>query len=359
VSLRVAFRVDASPKIGIGHVMRCLTLADAIAARGGSCRFVSRHLPSHMRRIVEGCGHEAVATAGTPGPVDELAHADWLETSQAADAADTIRALDGSRWDVLVIDHYALDGRWEQALRAVAARVAVIDDLADRAHDCDLLLDQNVYPSMHTRYDGLVPAGCALLIGPDYALVRPDFRLWRERVAPRDGRVRRVMVCFGGVDAGDLTGAALESLGRVDLSGRYVDVVVGASHPRLAAVQEACASAGYECHVQSDRMAELMAAADLAFGAAGSTSWERCAVGLPTLCAATAHNQVAIAQGLEAAGVSVTVGDDGGEAAGAFTAALAPLLEEPQRLARMSRAAWDLVDGLGAGRVCDRILEVA
>lgn len=360
MSQAVAFRVDASRKIGIGHVMRCLTLADALAERGAHIRFVSRHLPPHLREIVLGRGYGCTVFDDTSaGLLDELSHADWLETSQAADAAESARALGDRRWDCVVVDHYALDARWETLIRRVASRILAIDDLADREHDCDLLLDQNVYPGMETRYVGKVPPHCELLIGPRYALLRSEFHQWRERVAPRTGAVGRVMVCFGGVDAGDLTKAALDALRSMGTDGWTVDVVVGASHPRLEATLAACAAAGHTCHVQSDRMAELMASADLALGAAGSTSWERCCVGLPTVCVATAHNQVAIAAGLESRGVAIAVTSENHVSASDVAGVLAQLLADPERVASMSRAAWSLVDGLGADRVRDRVLGVS
>jgi UDP-2,4-diacetamido-2,4,6-trideoxy-beta-L-altropyranose hydrolase len=357
VTPSVAFRVDASQKIGIGHVMRCLTLADALAAHGARTRFISRHLPRHLRDLVRGRGHECAVVAGASfSGRGELTHADWLEASQETDAADTLRALDDRRWDCLVVDHYALDARWETGMREAAARILVIDDLADRAHDCDVLLDQNVYPGMETRYAGKVPVRCEQLIGPRYALLRLEFRQWRERVAPRTGAVKRVMVCFGGVDAENLTEAALDALRSLGLNGSAVDVVIGASHPRIEATRAVCATAGYTCHVQSDRMAELMASADVALGAAGSTSWERCCVGLPTVCVATAHNQVAIAAGLESRGVAVTVAPESPVSAGHVAGVLGHLLADPERVASMSRTAWNLVDGLGAARVRDCVL---
>jgi UDP-2,4-diacetamido-2,4,6-trideoxy-beta-L-altropyranose hydrolase len=358
VSGSIAFRVDASTKIGIGHVMRCLTLADALAAAGARVRFASRHLPPHLRDLVRRRGHECVVfETPSSGPLDELSHGDWLETSQAADASDTAAALADRRWHAIVVDHYALDWRWETALGAVAPRLMVIDDLADRRHDCDVLLDQNVYPDMETRYEGLVPPGCETLIGPEFALLRPEFRAWRERVSPRSGTVERVMVSLGGVDGGDLTRAAIRALQSLRISGPVVDVVVGASHPRLAETLAATRSAGFTAHVQSSRMAELMASADLAIGAAGSTSWERCCVGLPTVCVATAHNQRAIAEGLESRGVSVTAGAEHGLDADALAETLAPLLANHERVAAMSRAAWDLVDGLGTARVRDGLVK--
>jgi len=360
VSFSVAVRVDAAPKIGVGHVMRCLTLADALQSRGAQARFVSRHLPPELKAIVRQHGHECVVF-DTPaeGPLDELAHADWLNNSQSADAADTQRAIGDRRWNWLIVDHYGLDVRWETQLRASPSRILSIDDLADRVHDCDVLLDQNVYADMATRYDGRTPAHCERLFGPGYALLREEFHQWRARITPRSGDVRRVMVCFGGVDAGNLTSEALEALRGLAANRPEVEVVVGASHPQLRATLATCEAAGYTSHVQSDNMAELMASADLALGAAGSTSWERCCVGLPSICVATAKNQVAVVRGLESRGVAIGIAAASPVRAADVSRALAPLLADPQRVASMSRAAWNLVDGRGAARVVDRMLETA
>lgn len=352
---RVAFRVDASPQIGIGHFMRCLTLANALAGRGAQVRFVTRHLPGHLAAMARARGFECRENRSFPEaePDDPLGHAHWLGTSQDADAQDTLDALSDQPWDWLVIDHYALDQRWERRLRTVSRRVLAIDDVADRVHDCDILLDQNVYEDMDSRYAGMVPPSCATLLGPRFALLRPDFRERRAALPPRTGRLGRLLICFGGIDAHNLTALALAAVDAVNASGLEVDVVIGAQHPDRGAIEARCAARGFACHVQSDRMAELMAAADLAYGASGSTSWERCCMALPTICAATAHNQVAIARGLEHAGAIVLVGDREPVSVAGLTVPLDALMRAPARLLAMSAAAAGLVDGLGTDRVYD------
>src|SRR5690606_32001299 len=189
--MKVALRTDASMRIGTGHLMRCLTLADALRDAGARTRFVCRALPHGLREVVIGRGHELVelpsvcgSTAGggdgrgapVASPHTALEHADWLGTTQEEDAAATCDALDdGAVWDWLAVDHYAIDARWETRLRTAARRILAIDDLADRRHDCDALLDQNLHAGMHARYDGLVPDACVRLVGPRHALLRPEF----------------------------------------------------------------------------------------------------------------------------------------------------------------------------------------
>lgn len=289
----VAFRTDASSLIGTGHFMRCLTLADALRKRGAHTRFVSRHLPEYLRNKLAEKGHGFVLLDSIPVnmEVDGLAHARWLGVSQQQDAADSVRALSDQDWDWLIVDHYALDTRWESILRQSANRILVIDDIADRKHDCDVLLDQNLYADMEKRYAGKVPVHCQLLLGPRYALLRDEFRMLHEQVRPRSGPVRNILVFFGGIDADNYTGRAIKALTQLGVSGFHVDVVIGLQHPSRQQIEKECARHGFDCHVQTNRMAELMAMADLSIGAGGATTWERCCLGLPTLAICTADNQ--------------------------------------------------------------------
>lgn len=290
---KIAIRVDASSQIGTGHFMRCLTLADALKQRGAQARFVSRHLPEHLRSMLAAKGHEFALLDSPPNnaEADELAHAHWLGVGQVRDATDSIQALSNVAWDWLIVDHYALDFRWESALRQNAGKILVIDDIADRQHDCDVLLDQNLYADMNSRYSGKVPSRCQLLLGPCYALLREEFRQLRDKIGPRDEPVKRALVFFGGVDADNYTGRTIEALSGIGITDLHVDVVIGAQHPCREQIKAACVRYGFICHVQTDKMAELMAAADLAIGAGGSATWERCCLGLPALAICTADNQ--------------------------------------------------------------------
>lgn len=290
--MNVAIRVDASSQIGTGHFMRCLTLADAFRQRGAEVRFASRYLPAHFREMLTERGHEFVSLPSVPiEPVtDDLPHSRWLGTSQLADSQATILALADQTWDWLVVDHYALDARWESTLRRAARRILVIDDLADRTHDCDVLLDQNFYVDQDSRYIGKVPSHCQLLLGLRYALLRDEFRQLRENVKARTGAVNRVLVFLGGMDVDNYTARVIEALGNIDNQAIHVDVVIGVQHPYREQIKSMCADQGLSCHVQTTRMAELMCAADLAIGAGGSATWERCCLGLPTLTISTADN---------------------------------------------------------------------
>lgn len=291
--MKIAIRVDASAQIGTGHFMRCLTLADGLKLRGAQIRFVCRELPMHFRDMLAAKGMEfaSLDNNASASSLDDLAHSHWLGVSQIQDAQTTIQALSDRAWDWIVVDHYALDSRWESMLRQAAKKVLVIDDIADRQHDCDMLLDQNFYSDMQTRYADKVSAHCRLLLGPRYALLRDEFWQLHKQIKPRSGSVKRVLVFLGGVDTDNYTGHAVEALSKINVSGLHVDVVVGAQHPCREQIKAACAQYEFICHVQTDKMAEMMQAADLAIGAGGVATWERCCLGLPTLAICTADNQ--------------------------------------------------------------------
>jgi UDP-2,4-diacetamido-2,4,6-trideoxy-beta-L-altropyranose hydrolase len=355
--MRVAFRTDATSRIGAGHFMRCLTLATALRREGAYVRFVSRDLPLHLRELLIASSMDLASLDAGDGEsaAGDLAHASWLGASQMQDAQATVAALADTNWDWIVVDHYALDARWEALLRDSGGRIMAIDDIADRRHDCDVLLDQNVYKDMRTRYAGKVPVRCRLLLGPDYALLRDEFRRARTRVSPRVGSVKRVLVFFGGVDAENYTGRAIEVLSGSEFADLSVDVVIGAQHPYRERTALACVPRGFHCHVQTTRMAELMAAADLAIGAAGSASWERCCLGLPAVLVASADNQIGIARGLALSGACVYIEVHGAEIAPRLRDALESLLRDPDRVRMLSEKAFALVDGEGVERVCSEM----
>lgn len=330
--------------------MRCVTLADAIRRRKGVTRFVSRHVPDHLRQMVMQHGHEFVLLEGHNGSATpESQYSEWLGTTERADAEGTRQALRGRPWDLLVVDHYALGVRWETALRDVATRILVIDDLAERAHECDLLLDQNDL-SVDRCSDRRLPAGCRLLLGPKYALLREEFQQLHEQVEARSGEVRRVLVFMGGMDAANHTAQAIRALNSAAVPDLEVDVVIGEQHPHRGQIESACAIRGYRCHVQIKGMAQLIATADLAIGSGGSAAWERCCLGLPTLTVCVADNQERLIESAAMSGLLYSARLRG-NAVAALAHHLRALLDNPILLRTMSRNGLRTVDGRGTERV--------
>ena len=353
--MHVAIRSDASADIGSGHVMRCLALAGELQRNGAHVTMVSRAHSGHLAGFATAAGCRVICLPSRlASPVGATGkYASWLGVSQADDALQTLDALAAlGGCDLLVVDHYGLDARWEAAVRPQAKRLMVIDDLADRPHDADVLLDQNLYANMGARYSGLVPFSCKELLGPGYALLRPEFFLARQNIRQRDGLIKRIFVFFGGSDATNETSKALEALVALDLHGIEVDVVIGAANRHHAAIAGLCARLpGARLHRQVSHMARLMAAADLALGAGGSTTWERCALGLPALVVSVAENQVAIANGVDETGAHRHLGLFSDVSAGQLAAAIEEVRGAPADLRKMSQFALALVDARGCERV--------
>ncbi|MBL1378398.1 UDP-2,4-diacetamido-2,4,6-trideoxy-beta-L-altropyranose hydrolase [Zobellella iuensis] len=357
----IVFRTDASLEIGSGHVMRCLTLADALRERGADCRFICREHPGNLIEQVRNKGYivhalptmapvEASSLAIPPPTAMPMAHSHWLGTTQEQDAEACVAILAELAPDWLIVDHYALDARWELALKPHYRKLMVIDDLADRTHQCDLLLDQT-YGRNAADYQPWVPAGCSLLCGAQYALLRPEFAALRPYSLQRreDPRLQHLLITMGGVDKDNATGQVLQALKSTALpDGCRITVVMGSTAPWLDEVRQAAEDMPWPTTVRvgvSD-MAQLMADSNLAIGAAGSTSWERCCLGLPTVMLVLADNQRQVAHGLELAG-AVQVIREPQEVGEKLSGSLDAFTSSLQWLQEMSQAAANITDGCG------------
>jgi UDP-2,4-diacetamido-2,4,6-trideoxy-beta-L-altropyranose hydrolase len=358
--MNVVFRADASVRIGSGHLMRCLTLAGIMRNRGADVLFVCRDLPGNLCRLVEERGFRMqrlprpLLDDQTGGPVtgsylppelDLQADAAETATILSAESKRNIRGI-----DLLVVDHYALDFNWEEKMRPWARSIMAIDDLADRRHDCDILLDQNYYGNLGDRYQNLLPDRCVRLLGPAYALLRPEFHRERQRQRKRDGTVRQILIFFGGSDPSNETGKALRAiqlLGKADIA---VEVVVGAGNPHQDQIRQLCCDIpGASFHCQIDNMSELVAGADLAIGAGGTAMWERCYLGLPSLVVVIAANQLQPVLAAAGAGAVISVGLKELLRPDKLAQHLQELLSRPDRLREVSDNAWKLI-----GRQVDR-----
>lgn len=357
--MRIAFRTDASLQIGTGHVMRCLTLAKALAAQGMACEFICREHPGNLIEFIRSQGFiahslplqpETGTTDSGSGPL----HRHWLGATQQQDAAACRPLLAEHRPDWLITDHYALDRCWEESLAPHYRKLMVIDDLADRPHTCDLLLDQT-FGRDPADYRPLVPATCRLLCGSQYALLRPEFASLRRYSLLRRAQpaLQELLITMGGVDRNNATGQVLKMLRSTPLHADCrITVVMGATAPWLDEVRTQMQTLPWATRtlVGVNDMAQLMADSDLAIGAAGATSWERCCLGLPTIMVVLADNQLKVAQGLEHAGAAVLV-TFGTDSERQFASLLSALLADPNILHAMSRSAASIADGTGTNSV--------
>jgi len=349
--MNVVIRVDASLRIGTGHFTRCLTLANALKRGGAKVLFICRHVTDFMRDQIRDTGHDLVVLPPREDAADgDLAHSAWLAVPQVDDATDTLAALrQYGPIDWLVVDHYGLDARWEKALRPAAARLLALDDIADRPHDADLLLDQNLQDTDQDRYAGLLPATCRRLIGPRFALLRPEFQ---ALAAAQPKRRDRVNIFFGGVDPDGMTVRATKALDCATLRAVPADIVIGIDNPHRACIAALVEKLpGATLHIQPANLGVLMNRARLALGGGGATSWERCCLAVPTAIVSIAENQKSGCRALARARAAIYLGDIAQLTADCIARAVQDLLGKPRLLVAMSRRAGALVDGRGTDRV--------
>lgn len=363
--MRVVFRCDASIQIGTGHVMRCLTLADALVKNGAECHFICREHEGHLLELIRQRGHYSYSLALNEDiKMDssedvKLSHSAWLGATQYEDAQYCIGLLELLQPDWLIVDHYALDVDWEKSLRPYYKKLMVIDDLADRRHDCDILLDQTF--GRHIKdYLDWVPEKCQVLCGSRYALLRPEFVQWREYSLERrkDGMLKHLLINLGGVDKDNITSKILKGLQNSSLPKCCkITVVMGSTAPWIESVKAQAKALPWKTQVKSgvNNMAELMANSDLAIGAAGSTSWERCCVGLPTIMLVLAENQQQIALNLQNANSVYAISLES-SLESMILKAIRYFTETQGVLEEMSMNASRILDGCGSNLVIENMV---
>ncbi|MCM3389788.1 UDP-2,4-diacetamido-2,4,6-trideoxy-beta-L-altropyranose hydrolase [Ureibacillus chungkukjangi] len=239
--------------------MRCLTIAKNLKKHNVTVQFWMEELPGHLIAYVQQEGFETITSP--------------------------------KKADLYIIDHYTIDAEWERGLRGFTEKIVVIDDLANRPHDCELIIDQNVIPNFDSRYDVLVPKQCIQLLGPKYLIMRDEFIEARQNLKSRNMQGERLLVFMGGSDPTDETRKVLRALHQFKGYFSHIDVVVGSGNIHKAEIEQICLEQGYHFHCQINYMARLMQQADFSIGAGGSTTWERCYVGLPSSSTIVADNQ--------------------------------------------------------------------
>lgn len=357
--MKIVFRVDASIQIGSGHIMRCLTLADQLKRDGHDCVFICRAHDGHLGDLIRNRGHilrllsfnEEIKNFDFSSESNDHAH--WLGVSYSYDFKQCEGILADESADWLVVDHYALDLRWQKSARRFVRKILVIDDLADRTLDCDILLDQT-FGRKVADYRDKVPMTCDILCGSEYSLLRPEFSEWRGYSLSRRKNfpLNNILVNIGGVDKDNVTCTVLKALRSCEIpQSCKITVVMGATAPWVDQVRKVAKSMRWSCEVKVNvvNMAKIMSDADLAIGAAGSTSWERCAVGLPSIQIVIAENQRLISQYLADAGASKIL----------KSIELLPALLKNvnQWMAEVSYKARNVSDGKGLGRLICRMKE--
>jgi UDP-2,4-diacetamido-2,4,6-trideoxy-beta-L-altropyranose hydrolase len=291
--VNIVFRVDGSTDIGLGHVMRCLALAKQVNEQHNII-FLCQDLPSQVTPMIAEAGvtllllrndlslvnFENTAT-GVLSPQIQRHHASkcW---SVLVDVLDR-------NIDLLVVDHYALSAPFCSAMRNCCDNIVVIDDLANRSHDCDVLIDQNVYNEIDTRYEGLLPAHTRTLLGPKYAMLRKEF--YQLPTAQRQDN--HLIVCFGGSDPDNLTERAVDILLALSAEDYTADIVVGGAYAKVDTLREKLNDhPNMVLHHNISFLSQLMQRGSFMIGAGGTMHWERARSGIAGLIITLADNQI-------------------------------------------------------------------
>jgi UDP-2,4-diacetamido-2,4,6-trideoxy-beta-L-altropyranose hydrolase len=357
--MRIAFRADASTEIGSGHVQRCLALAGALRRAHAEVLFVSRLHRGHLCDRIAADSFKTVALPARKAPAaGNIGHASWLGATWEEDAEQSRAALDPQGpWDWLVVDHYGIDERWENALRPQARGLLVIDDLDNRPHNADLILDQGFLGPQGGRYASSMARNTELLLGPRYALLRPQFEIARSTLRERAGGLGRLLVYFGAFDSTGQTCKTLRALQHAEIRDLQVDVVVGESDPGRGRIEATARGLdNVAVHAKGVDMAAMIGRADLAIGAAGTTTWERFCLGLPSVLVDVAANQQLVAESLAAEGYCVYLGSADEVTEQQIADTLRALAANPRWMRLLARRCQSLVDGRGAQRVANRLL---
>ena len=341
--MSVLLRADANDDIGVGHVMRSASLGLRLLRRGLAVILVSANIPAPLLQSLR---NQGLGFIQLPAECALSAEADASATRKVADD------LGGVEW--VVVDHYDRDARWEGALRQERRRLMVIDDLANRPHDCDVLLDPGMQSDRASRYVGLVPNGTLMLLGPEFALLRPEFDdvgLLRTR----SGRITNLLIYLGGGRGiADEILKVVSAVGQLEEPEMLTTLVLGSI--------EFASTLEIEIRViaQTHEMAPLMRDADLAIGTCGGAGWERCALGLPALTVLSAENQRDDSIYLARCGAIRHLGDAGAVSVTMWQSALSELITNPSAVESMGHAASSVVAGRGhALRILEEVFDGA
>jgi UDP-2,4-diacetamido-2,4,6-trideoxy-beta-L-altropyranose hydrolase len=350
--VNIAFRADASYKIGSGHVMRSLVLADTLKARGCNILFISRLLDGHLVDLIRDRGFEIIILGVEPSIADNTTNTDWLGVSQQDDAKETIKNLKKRVIDIIFVDHYSLDILWEKLINPFIESIVVIDDLANRNHDCNFLIDQNFRNNNFNSYEGLVPDNCKTLLGLQYAILSPEYRELSNTISARTGSINRVLVYFGGTDWQNMTYLAIEVLSQREFSFLEVDVVIGSNYPFLLDLEKLISKRPNTNLYQSlPSLAKLMSVADIAIGAGGTTLWERMSMGLPAIVVSLADNQILSCESLQKENLIDYLGSYKDLSNDILSTCLRERICSPEDNYKLSMRISEYVDGCGALKI--------
>jgi len=357
--MKIIIRTDASIKIGSGHIMRCLNLASRLKKVGVDVTFISRNLPGNMNSFILKKGFVLVELSKPENKqISNFSHGKWLFVSQEQDAKETINNLQGGICDWLVVDHYGLDQKWETLLRPHVKNIMVIDDFLNRAHNCDILLNQNYFLKNNNTYKGIVAPETRLLLGPKFALLSKEYLMARRKRKIHKGIINRVLIYFGSCPAQDVIEKVLEAFTLIKLKPLKFDIVLGAYEESQGLINvDNSMRDKIKYYTTIPSLHELMLKADLSIGAGGTTTWERFCIGIPSIVISTDENQEISAKALAKDGYHLYLGPAEYLKTNKIVKALKFFVDSPNSLKKITKIGKSLVDGKGIQRAAEILIK--
>lgn len=358
--MNVIFRSDASSKIGAGHITRCLSLARYLRSLGHNCKFICRVQKNNLIEKIKKEKFEVFPLRNsqkkqlTNNQINPyLDYIDWLETNQIHDAKQTIKVLSKEKVDWIIVDHYSLDQSWETLLKAHTKKLMVIDDLVNRKHNCDLLLNQNL-GSLKKNYKNLVPPYCKQIHGSNYILLHQDYHLIKPKLRSFNVKINRIIVYFGnGEESVKYVKSVIEAFQDKNLESISLDIVINTKNSNIQKIKQLISKKrNFKLYSDLPNLAKIMSKSDLGIGAGGSTTWERCFLGLPSILIVTDNNQKSIANSIKKKKAGL-VFDSSKNLKEKIIKAVLLLRKQPKLYHQLHKNSLKVCDGQGSKRVAE------
>ncbi|SFC24441.1 UDP-2,4-diacetamido-2,4,6-trideoxy-beta-L-altropyranose hydrolase [Pseudoalteromonas denitrificans] len=351
--MKVLFRVDASKNIGTGHVMRCLTLANVLRNHGCKIEFACIQRQGDLILFIQQQGYRVAIIPYKQNGLDNnlTPESIYQNDIQKKDSHCFINKLSVSNKDIVVVDHYGLDHHWASEIKKTACRILVIDDLANRQHICDFLLDQNLHENPSSRYKNKVDLNCNLFLGPKYALLRPEFYSERPLLKQVNKRIPHFLVYLGFVDPKDTTSKIIAAIESLEFEVK-VDFVLSELHPNFRELKsKALELENIDIHLQPADILSILKRVDFVIGAGGSATWERCCLGIPSILFALTENQKVLAEELSKLNTVLYLKEKDVVSVDKIKQAIIAMVKSEAKRLSFSERSQALVDGVGAERV--------
>ena len=347
----IVIRVDSGNKIGFGHAMRCLTLANQMKKYDYKISIISNKEKNNLNELFLKNGHQVYYIKNKKITSRKINEKYDLEQTKK------ILVKINKKIDLILVDNYSLGLKWEKSLRSFGKKIIVIDDLSDRKHDCDLIIDQGLHQNMKNPYSNLVPKNCKILLGPKYAILRPEFKKLREKLQKQNKKIEKIMISFGGSDPNKDTMKVMKGVEKIKERKFSVDVIIGKSNADHKEIKDLCKKMlKTRCFYNTEKMASIMNKCNLAIGSGGSTTWERCCLGIPTIVSIASKDQSEATKILHSKKCVINLGKSKEISILNYTNIIEKMTYD--KLNKMRENCLKLVDGNGTKRIIQEILSI-